>query len=834
MNLHSLKTKTAVTVSMLVVILITAIASFILSYFEANLKETIATQEFTLVAGMAKEVDNKLDIAHGSLIATSKTIDPAVLADHDKAQAFLDAQAGIKTIFDNHIFIFSPAGDIIAESPFVPDRRGRNFAHREYIKKTLELGKPYIGAPYRSSQDHGHPAIMLTAPVYDTDGKLIAILAGGLDLMKDNFLGSIAKTKLGQNGYVYIYDTNRTIIIHPDTTRTLKRDVPPGANKYFDLAIEGFEGSAETVNSRGIHQLATFKRLGSTNWIFVANHPVDEIYEPITKARKYIVAANVVGILVLLLGIWYLVGHFTAPLLAFTRHVENLGDKQGEGRFSTIFPNDEIGALSKAFNTMLNELDRKTASLEKSEELYRTLTEFASDMVFWRGPAGNMYYISPNCERLTGYRDSDFYAHPRLLDDIVYHADMASWMAYTGGENGAVSGAIEFRIVAKDGSIRWVVCVTRPVYNEKKEYCGLRGSLQDITIRKHAEERLHYVSLHDSLTGFKNRASFENELGTFARAECLPVSVVVCDVDGLKFVNDTLGHTAGDQLLTAVAGILKKHFAADAAIYRIGGDEFVIILPSTDLTAAEKTCQDLQKKIASYNADTEMTVNVSVGFASSNGDSADMVSLLKEADDNMYREKLNRSQSTRGTTLSALTQAVGVRDFDIVGHAAHVQNLVTLLGEKIGLSERSLADLRLLAQFHDIGKIGVPENILFKTGPLTTKERHAIERHAEIGYRIAISTPDLAPIADLILNHHEWWDGNGYPLRLKGEQIPLACRILAIADAYDAMTSDRPYRAAVTSAQALAEIERCAGTQFDPSLAKTFINAMTGDLLAAD
>ena len=265
--------------------------------------------------------------------------------------------------------------------------------------------------------------------------------------------------------------------------------------------------------------------------------------------------------------------------------------------------------------------------------------------------------------------------------------------------------------------------MTRPVFNEKGEYCGLRGSHQDITIRKQAEEQLHFISLHDHLTGFRNRASFEKELDTFARPDCLPVSVVVCDVDGLKFVNDTLGHSAGDQLLITVSAILKRHFAAAAAIYRIGGDEFIVILPGTGQEAAAKTCQELQKAIARHNGGDTIPISLSIGFAASDADSADMASLLKEADDNMYREKLNHSQSTRGTTLTALTQAVGARDFDTADHAAHVKNLVTLLGEKAALSDKSLTDLRLLAQFHDIGKVGVPDNILLKNGPLTAKER---------------------------------------------------------------------------------------------------------------
>lgn len=147
----------------------------------------------------------------------------------------------------------------------------------------------------------------------------------------------------------------------------------------------------------------------------------------------------------------------------------------------------------------------------------------------------------------------------------------------------------------------------------------------------------------------------------------------------------------------------------------------------------------------------------------------------------------------------------------------------------MGLSEmRIQADLRLFAQFHDIGKVGIPDQILFKNGPLTLEEMVIMKRHCEIGYRIAQASPDLLPIAEWILKHHEWWNGKGYPLGLKGEEIPLECRILAIADAYDAMTNDRPYRKALTREEALSEIKKCSGTQFDPRLVDMFLKMMQG------
>jgi HD-GYP domain-containing protein (c-di-GMP phosphodiesterase class II) len=192
----------------------------------------------------------------------------------------------------------------------------------------------------------------------------------------------------------------------------------------------------------------------------------------------------------------------------------------------------------------------------------------------------------------------------------------------------------------------------------------------------------------------------------------------------------------------------------------------------------------------------------------------------------MYREKLHQSKSTRSAIVQALVKAMEARDFNTEGHAERLLVLVSELGKALGLPKQRLDDLRLFAKFHDIGKVGTPDSILFKPGPLTMSELIEMRRHCEIGHRIAQSAPDLALIADWILKHHEWWSGEGYPLGLKGEEIPLECRMLSLADAYDAMTSDRPYRKALSQKAAVNEIKRCAGTQFDPKLARKFIKIL--------
>lgn len=341
--------------------------------------------------------------------------------------------------------------------------------------------------------------------------------------------------------------------------------------------------------------------------------------------------------------------------------------------------------------------------------------------------------------------------------------------------------------------------------------------------RKKAEEGLRYLSSHDALTGIYNRAYLNEQLKRLEH--CVPLSIVICDLDGLKLVNDTLGHIAGDKMLIAAARLLTSVLGADDIAVRLGGDEFALLLPGADRDTADVVYRRIRHRMQDYNKQAvRVPLSLSLGFAARQHLGQSLHELFKEADSSMYREKLHHSRSARSAIVKTVMTLLEARDFITEGHAERMQDLSAALAHQLGLSELRISDIRLFAQFHDIGKVGIADQILFKPGPLTKEEKREMERHAEIGYRIAQSSPELIPIADWILKHHEWWNGKGYPLGLHGAEIPLECRILAIIDAYDAMTSDRPYRKAMSHDCAMAELKQNAGIQFDPALVRIFLN----------
>lgn len=457
-------------------------------------------------------------------------------------------------------------------------------------------------------------------------------------------------------------------------------------------------------------------------------------------------------------------------------------------------------------------------ALQASESHIRALIEAYPDFILRLDPTGTILWLKaardfhlalPTEELLIGRNIGEFLPET-LTDRILYYAVET----VQSKKNQSFEFEIMINNQLRHREMRFVACL----------HGDILAIVRDITDRKQMEQQLRYIGLHDPVTGLYNRLYFEEEMLRLEDCRQCPVGLIVCDLDGLKLVNDTLGHSQGDALLKATAQVIRSCFRASDVVARIGGDEFAILMPFSDMAATEQACQRIRTASTEYSLSNPLIpISISVGMAIKSDPAVPMNAVFKEADNNMYREKLHHSQSNRSAIVQTLSTAMEARDFITDGHADRLQDIVADMGNSLGLAASTISDLRLLARFHDIGKVGVPDQILFKSGKLTAEEYAIMQRHSEIGYRIAQSSPDLTPIADWILKHHERWDGKGYPLGLAAYDIPLACRILGIADAYDAMTNDRPYRLAMTPQAAISEIKHCSGSQFDPQLVELFI-----------
>ena len=341
-------------------------------------------------------------------------------------------------------------------------------------------------------------------------------------------------------------------------------------------------------------------------------------------------------------------------------------------------------------------------------------------------------------------------------------------------------------------------------------------------------EEIAYISHHDFLTGLHNRIYFEEEKKRLDIQSQLPISIIVGDINGLKLVNDGFGHAKGDELLIIISKILKDCCREEDVVSRIGGDEFGIILPRTDSKQAQLLCVRISDACNGYALHKGLIyLSISLGYATKTKSTETMDTIVMTAEENMSTHKLLERKSVHSSIIASIKAIMFEKSQETEEHADRMVQLSKLVGKAMGLTERQLNELELLSTLHDIGKMGVSAEILSKPGKLSDREWVEIRKHPEIGFRIAQATSELIPIAEYILYHHERWDGKGYPEGLIGDKIPLLSRIVAIVDAFDAMTNDRAYRSAMTKNEAIEEIRRNSGTQFDPDISKVFIQQVS-------
>lgn len=347
--------------------------------------------------------------------------------------------------------------------------------------------------------------------------------------------------------------------------------------------------------------------------------------------------------------------------------------------------------------------------------------------------------------------------------------------------------------------------------------------LTDITEKRKAEDQVLYLSYHDKLTSLYNRAYVDSILPQLNTSASFPLSVIMADMNGLKLTNDVFGHETGDKLLASLANIFTSCCRKSDIIARWGGDEFLIILPGADQTVSERICGRI-KKACSEVVPEPIELSVSLGAATMENSSASLSELFGIAENMMYSNKLVESKGVRKKIILNLEKSLHSKSYEDFEHVKRVKTLAMHFAKCLGLDSESLdmANLPLLASLHDIGKVAIPKEILCKRGPLTDNEWKIIKSHSEIGFRMAQSIEEPI-LAQAILSMRERWDGKGYPYGLKGEQIPLVTRIISIIDAYDVMTHDRPYKEKLSAEEAIIELKRCSGSQFDPSLIEVFL-----------
>lgn len=442
---------------------------------------------------------------------------------------------------------------------------------------------------------------------------------------------------------------------------------------------------------------------------------------------------------------------------------------------------------------------------------------------------GKILKVNKAMEEITGYKKED------LLQSSVFETVVPDNQEAIARENidKILNGQVlihELPSTNSSGEERYIRLQERKITLPNNEE-GIISIQSDITDKIKNEEKIKYASYHDSLTDLYNRSYLENKIQSLNQEQRLPLALIMADLNGLKLVNDTYGHHEGDELLRKMAAILKESCRSDDLIARWGGDEFVILLPETDLEQVKMVVKRINKKIADtfleFEDGSKLPLSAALGYGVKRHYFEDVFEILDEAESRMYKNKLTESRSIKSNILNTLLKTLSEKSQETSRHSNRMAALARKVAAEIDLSQSEVNKLTLIAKLHDIGKTVIPEKILNKKDKLTAAEWKEIKTHPAVGHRILNATEEFSHISEEVLSHHEHWDGSGYPRGLKAEEIPLLARIIALVDAYDVMTSKQVYKPAVSKEEALQEIAENAGTQFDPELSALFINLMS-------
>ncbi|MFA5447814.1 MAG: HD domain-containing phosphohydrolase [Sphaerochaeta sp.] len=400
--------------------------------------------------------------------------------------------------------------------------------------------------------------------------------------------------------------------------------------------------------------------------------------------------------------------------------------------------------------------------------------------------------------------------------------DSSEWVGYRAlaGQKGTTS----YSVLKQGHDERWFGSYSyAPIYGEEREIAGAVVVCRDITEERKIQQQLLFQRDHDFLTGLYSRAYFEGAIQAYE--SCAPLSVGLVDINGLKLINDSLGHSMGDELIKKTADLLSDHRPEGMIVARYGGDEFVFVLPDDPGEEIQRFIRKIEKN-ASFITFENFHLSLSFGWAARQSLGESVNQTLNRADAMMAQNKIYESASAKSKSIGLLMNSLFAKSRRESSHSRRVGALCAFLAQQLDLSAREVNRIRTAGLMHDIGKIGISETILNKPGSLNDEQWQEMRRHPEIGYRVLNAVSEFSDLALAILEHHERWDGSGYPRGLKGERISYQARIIAIADSYDAMTSERSYRSPISKEAAREEIWKNRGILYDPDIVQVFVSTI--------
>ncbi len=690
----------------------------------------------------------------------------------------------------------------------------------------------------------GTYTITYISPIIDFDGQFIGCISSSFDITQ---LKTLVDKYSDDVMDFYIIDSNGVYIGHKDL------DLVKSRSNILDCS-EDFEEDAKTILSTESGTLTHVKNdetyyihyetVSDFGWKIIYEIPDDYIRQPLIKLTTVNTIVCILAITILICLILYVSNKFVyEPLELLSGEFKNISNNKYDSDIpkKLLSTGTEFSDIGKSLNEMKlslsdyqNKLELNNNLLIENEKSLKNTVEYVNTII---GALPIMMFIFDRdgiCVDLHGM--TPFSNRPKNFYKGKHYIDLL------GSDIDQCLGLEEFLNVIKtiehnDGVIHVEIS---PLVNGKREYFEHSLSLgpdnrvislcrQTTDTVNHIQD-MKYLSDFDELTGLYNSRYFIDMIKKHVVHTSLPISIIVCDVNGLKAINDKYGFEEGDEVLLDLTVVLNNIKVENKTVSRVAGDEFAVILPNTTKAEAESIIENINN-LCVQNKVGRIPFSIGYGVDTATSGDESLLHLIKSVEELLYKQKVYTSSGKKDNSIGLINSIFHAKNKREQLHSERVSDICLEMAKALGWSQLDQRKISTAGLLHDIGKIGISEALLNKTDKLTDEEYAEMCTHPEIGFRILQSFDNMKELSEYAYSHHEKWDGTGYPRQLKGTEIPIEARILAIADTYDAITSARSYREGQSKEFAITELIKCKNTQFDPDLVDVFIEKVLNENL---
>ena len=836
----------------LLVALFFAISLFsVFRYFDTYLNEEVSRSLNLKNDYIAAKIDAELQKKTQIVEAVALFIQSNSIQEERQLLNYLEAILR-ETENIESIYFGSTENHMINGSGWVPPESFDLRTRPWYLKATQEKALVLTDVFLNASKDKR--IITIAKPIYDGEQRLVGVL--GADLSIEKIVDLIKKQNVN-SGYAFLLDGKFEVVAYTESLGNVTQQLSELSIRLVD-EYKSQNQNIVSVTISGEKGYVLLTKIESTDLILGTFIPL-KTFSAYQKQWGYMLLLTLLTIMVFFTLIFLLQKRvILKPLISVDQDIKKISIMENPVYRLPCSDKDPFLLIRQSVNQALNETEKFLNELKYSQEELEAsneeLTATLGQLQAYEEELHQQHNLLLENKLLLEISEKRNCAIVSVLPDILFVYDaMGTFVDCQTNDKENLMLSKEFFIGKKLSEVmpsniaeQAMDCIketlateemkrfeyqlnvndqsrffeTRMVTNGENQVLAI---VRDITNEKREQDYILKLSYKDHLTDLFNRRYFDDALIRMDYAEGLPLSIIMIDVNGLKLTNDAFGHFAGDELLKKVANILNEACVKKGFVARIGGDEFVMACPNTTQERVELLVDQLYENIEHEQLDS-IVISISAGWEIRKTMEQSIRDTLIKAENHMFRKKLVESQSMRNKTIQVIMQTLNEKSEREKIHSVQVSEWSKKIGESMSLNPQLLKELETAGLVHDIGKIAVREEVLNKPGKLTEEEYDEIKKHSESGYQILKSVDAYSSLAEDVLAHHERFDGKGYPRGLKGDQISLIGRIVCLADAYEAMISDRPYRKGLTHEDALEEIVRCSGTQFDPEVTKAFLS----------